>query len=302
MTYPRRVVYPTDKSYGLPESSEGIGPGAKSRGDRTRRSWTVREEKILMATLKDLVAHGWKSKNGFRPGYLTRIEEAFKKEFPNSDIKGTPYINSKITQWKKSYYSMMGILDRSGVGFNMNRDFKNDCDNDRWEHIVKVRLDANARLMRNKLWPLWEDWKEVFGNDWVTGGVSEVMHEAFNEFSPNTDVQEGPGANEYNVNLEDLPANTPIPEQVPPEAPEDGAPEDGAGQNIHGSQQDKNRGKKCKSPEGSDAFIAIHGKLHEDTNSGLDRVTERIGYEFDVRKSRKEVYNILGTIRITLQE
>ncbi|KAL1548308.1 hypothetical protein AAHA92_16554 [Salvia divinorum] len=177
----------------------------------------------------------------------------------------------------------------------MNRDFKIDCDNDQWEQIVKV--DANARLMRNKSWPLWEDWKEVFGKDRATGGVSEVMHEAFNDFSPNTDVQEGPVANEYNVNLEDLPANTPTPEQVPPEAPEDGA-----GQNVQGSQQDKNHGKKRKSPEGSDAFIAILGKLHEDTNSRLDRLTERIGYEFDVSKSRKEVYNILGTIGITLQE
>lgn len=87
---------------------------------------------------KELVALRWKSDNGFRPGYLSRIEEAIKKEFHHSDLKGNPHVTSKITQWKKSYYSLVNILGRSGVGFNSNGDYKIEVDNDQWDQIVNV--------------------------------------------------------------------------------------------------------------------------------------------------------------------
>ncbi|KAG6392820.1 hypothetical protein SASPL_147047 [Salvia splendens] len=69
-----------------------------NRGDRTRRSWSGKEEEILAATMKELVAQGWKSDNGFRSGYLNKIEEALKREFPTSDIKVNPHVQSKIFQ------------------------------------------------------------------------------------------------------------------------------------------------------------------------------------------------------------
>ncbi|KAG6389717.1 hypothetical protein SASPL_151190 [Salvia splendens] len=74
------------------QDSSGLGTGTRARGDRTRRSWSAREEEVLMWTLKDLVARGWKSDNGFRSGYLTRIEEVLNREFPKSGIKGTPHV------------------------------------------------------------------------------------------------------------------------------------------------------------------------------------------------------------------
>lgn len=46
------------------------------KGDRTRRMWTPREEEILAETLLELVARGWKADNGFRAGYLTKIEDS----------------------------------------------------------------------------------------------------------------------------------------------------------------------------------------------------------------------------------
>ncbi|KAG6421430.1 hypothetical protein SASPL_117982 [Salvia splendens] len=39
----------------------------------------VREEEILIATLKELTANGWKCDNGYRAGYLTRIKEVIKQ-------------------------------------------------------------------------------------------------------------------------------------------------------------------------------------------------------------------------------
>ncbi|KAG6427581.1 hypothetical protein SASPL_111827 [Salvia splendens] len=60
-------------------------------------------EEILAATLLELVARGWKSDNYFRAGYLTKIEDNIRTEFPDSDLKGTPHITSKISAWKKTY-------------------------------------------------------------------------------------------------------------------------------------------------------------------------------------------------------
>ncbi|KAG6430532.1 hypothetical protein SASPL_108602 [Salvia splendens] len=65
--------------------------------NRSRRSWSDTEEATLVIALKDLVVSGWKSDNGFKGGYLTRIEEAMKRDFPKTDLKATPHISSKIS-------------------------------------------------------------------------------------------------------------------------------------------------------------------------------------------------------------
>ena len=93
-----------------------MGPNRKA--DRSRRIWSIREEEILMATLKDLTANGWKSDNGFRNGYLVRAREAIKREFPKTDIMLHPHIYSKITTWKRNYGSLKMMLNHSGIGFN----------------------------------------------------------------------------------------------------------------------------------------------------------------------------------------
>ncbi|KAL8458718.1 hypothetical protein ACS0TY_036286 [Phlomoides rotata] len=98
-------------------NQDGSRAGAASKTDKTRRIWTTREEQVLMAALKDLVAHGWKSDNGFHTGYLVSCENAMKVAFPNTGLLATPHIASKITSWKKSYGNIV-TAQYSGVGFN----------------------------------------------------------------------------------------------------------------------------------------------------------------------------------------
>lgn len=108
------------------------------RCDRPRRSRFVREEVVLLSCLNDMVARGWKSDNGFRGGYAGKIENWMKNEFPTTDLMADPHVQSKLTRWKKNYYLLSKILDRSGVGFNLHNDFKIDCPDDQWDQIVKV--------------------------------------------------------------------------------------------------------------------------------------------------------------------
>lgn len=106
----------------------------------SRRIWSPEEEKVLLVSLKSLVAQGYKSDNGFRIGYLKKLEEAMKMEFPFSNIKAEPHIRSKLTAWKKTYGAIMSILSRSGVGFNVHGDEKIDADPEAWEEIIRVYL------------------------------------------------------------------------------------------------------------------------------------------------------------------
>ncbi|KAG6415545.1 hypothetical protein SASPL_122958 [Salvia splendens] len=71
--------------------------------DRTRRMWSDREEQVLLTSLMELVVHGWKSDNGFRSGYLKKLEDDLRREFPTTDLKASPNITSKLQAWKKSY-------------------------------------------------------------------------------------------------------------------------------------------------------------------------------------------------------
>lgn len=96
-----------------------------------------------MAAMKELIVTGWKSDNGFRSGYLNKLEAAMNKAFPNTDLKRMPHINSKLSSWKKNYYSLTSMLSRSGVGWNLNGNFTIDCTNDQWELIVKVSCGSS---------------------------------------------------------------------------------------------------------------------------------------------------------------
>lgn len=71
-----------------------------SKAEKTRRSCSRREEEILIACLKDMVASRWKVDNGFKVGNLNVLEQHMTKAFPGTDLRATPYIHSKIHVWK----------------------------------------------------------------------------------------------------------------------------------------------------------------------------------------------------------
>ncbi|KAL8534717.1 hypothetical protein ACS0TY_010668 [Phlomoides rotata] len=62
---------------------------------------------IVSYKLKDLVAKGQKTDNGFRTGYLNKLEDALRKAFPGCDLQATPHITSKITTWRKHYSAIV---------------------------------------------------------------------------------------------------------------------------------------------------------------------------------------------------
>ncbi|KAG6403671.1 hypothetical protein SASPL_135899 [Salvia splendens] len=264
-----------------------------------RRCWTESEETILMSAMKELAATGWKSDNGFRSGYLTRALEALKREFPKTDIVVHPHIKSKITTWKKNYYSLMQILDRSGVGFNADGDYKIDIDNEQWAQVVEK--DSNAKYIRNKSWPMFSDWKEIFGKDRADGLKGMDTGEAVQKiYGSKVDVGES-SAKSSPITLDELFPDEVFPGGVVPEMVDEST---SAPAPVRVPTRVQNKlPKKRKTEDKMDSVLALMNRIHEDTNERLKDISNRIGYEFDLSTKRTEVFNQLkGMPGLTIKQ
>ncbi|KAG8372411.1 hypothetical protein BUALT_Bualt12G0063400 [Buddleja alternifolia] len=82
--------------------------------------------------------------------------------------------------WKKQYGSLFTIIDSSEVDWNETTRML-ETTNEAWEKVDKN--DPSARLMRNKSWPFYREWCEVFGKDKVTGQGAEDIVEAIGGMS-----------------------------------------------------------------------------------------------------------------------
>ncbi|KAG6400169.1 hypothetical protein SASPL_136994 [Salvia splendens] len=264
-----------------------------------RRCWTEREEAVLMAAMKELTATGWKSDNGFRSGYLTRALEALKREFPKTDIVVHPHIKSKITSWKKNYYSLMQILDRSGVGFNADGEYKIDIDDEQWAQVVQK--DSNAKYMRNKSWPMLSDWKEIFGKDRAEGLKGLDTGEAVQKiYGAKVAVGES-SAMDSPITLEELFPDEVFPSGVMAEMVDECT---SAPAHVRAHPRVHNKApKKRETGDKMDTVLALMNRIHEDTNERLKDIFSRIGYEFDLSTKRTEVFNQLkGMPGLTIKQ
>ncbi|KAG8373656.1 hypothetical protein BUALT_Bualt11G0046900 [Buddleja alternifolia] len=75
------------------------------------------------------------------------------------------------------------MLSRSGFGFNSTTNMITVNSQEVWDNYIKT--DSNARTMRFKSWPLYDDWVEIFGKDRATGeaveGFADVVQQLLNK-------------------------------------------------------------------------------------------------------------------------
>ncbi|KAH7663454.1 hypothetical protein IHE45_14G056700 [Dioscorea alata] len=74
-------------------------------GKRSTHQWSAHEDGFLIQCCLDLKdKDGWNGDNGtFRPGYLVHLEKTMAEKIPNCQIKGTPYIQSRLKTLKSQY-------------------------------------------------------------------------------------------------------------------------------------------------------------------------------------------------------
>lgn len=143
-------------------------------------------------------------------------------------------------------------------------------------------MDVNARLMRNKMWPHYDDWKEIFGKDRATGNNAEDVVEAWNdlreedhsrpehftapddEFSYENDINEDNGDRES--------------------------------QSAKNEVQPNNKAKKRKVHDPLQGVCELLSEMNRSQNVRLEHLANRIGYEFDMGKARQETLKQLKEI------
>lgn len=138
--------------------------------------------------------------------------------------------------------------------------------------------------MREKEWPLLEGWKEVFGKDRATGeGAKDVMESA-NEMISEHQVSGSVGRQ--------IPDNIIYVE----ETVEENAEINSFCQSTHGDSQAIPKGKKRKAHDPIEKLCDLLSNIHKDTNIRLQDLAERLGYQADIGKARKEVFPMLQKI------
>ncbi|CAL5340837.1 unnamed protein product [Camellia sinensis] len=76
-----------------------------------------------------IVNNRMKQDNAFKANYLMKLEEKLLEMLPETNLRGTLHIESKIKIWKKHYNCVAGMLDTIGFGWN-DTEKKVDVEND----------------------------------------------------------------------------------------------------------------------------------------------------------------------------
>ncbi|KAJ9693086.1 hypothetical protein PVL29_011998 [Vitis rotundifolia] len=139
----------------------------RGRG-RNKRVWTPSEDEKLVECLVELCVLGKvKCDNGFKPGAFLQVEKMLEEKLPNSGLKASPHIESRVKTLKKQFNAIMDMLTH-GSGFSWDNAKKMVlCDQDVFEGWVKGHKDANG--LRLKPFPHFDDLSLVFGKDRANG-------------------------------------------------------------------------------------------------------------------------------------
>ena len=77
------------------------------------------EKEALLGILELFVLRDYHCDNGnFKLGSYTLISKELQVNCPNSGLKATPHIESKMKIWKKQYGIVFNMLNKSGFGWN----------------------------------------------------------------------------------------------------------------------------------------------------------------------------------------
>ncbi|KAL6220351.1 hypothetical protein ACLB2K_008107 [Fragaria x ananassa] len=235
----------------------------QTRSTATRRKWTKFEEDAMLSVLDDFVARGMRCENGtFKSGTLVQMEEAMSRLCPDSNLKASPHIESKLKKWKESYSIVYDLSNKSGFAWNDNRKCIEVDNNDAWD--IYVQHNKSAKGWRNKSYPIYDRLAAIFGKDRANGKGAEVPANM-------ADVQSNNEAN---------------PEQVVNEGVSPTSINQECGQSEHVS-------RKRKRADDADKLVVALSKVFEDSGKRMQMVTEAIlkGNEdrSDIAKELKEM-------------
>ncbi|KAL7251347.1 hypothetical protein ACSBR1_013228 [Camellia fascicularis] len=150
------------------QASRGMddtGTTSSRKKGKPRRFWNHREEVFLITTMKDVIA------SNPRAGFYNKCEKKILSAFPGTDLRASPHIDSKIKFWRKQYNTLQDMLNISGFGWDDGQKMVLVDSDDVWQNYVRRMLDAKG--MRNRPFPFYEDWLILFGKDRTTAELAK---------------------------------------------------------------------------------------------------------------------------------
>ncbi|XP_057769446.1 uncharacterized protein LOC130989450 [Salvia miltiorrhiza] len=139
------------------------------------------------------------------------------------------------------------------------------------------KVDDNAKNMRYKSWPYFDQWSEIFGKDRATKDVAEDLMEAARQMYHNIDLTQPQDADgDYHVTLDDMNENVPLADSV--------------SQTQQAESEVRPPKKLRKKGGGGDKMFEYMAEISRDTKTSLYTIAGRMGHDQDISKARKEVY------------
>ncbi|KAL7243003.1 hypothetical protein ACSBR1_015418 [Camellia fascicularis] len=249
------------------------------KNGKPRRFWNNREEVFLIITMTDVTASNprWKlDNNQFRAGFYNECEKKILSAFPGTDLRATPYIDSKIKLWRKQYNTLQDMLKISGFGWDDEQKMVLVHNDHVWLNYARIYIIRvpDAKRMRNRRFPFYEDWLILFEKDRATGELAKDPADAVaameNE-DANVTTEKGDKSyvEQFSINMGNMDYSMSTLGNVPNRA--------------DSTKTGKKRGRHA---EGIPTELLEMAKnlrsFIENTNTTMVEITHRIGYSHDL--------------------
>ncbi|XP_021756862.1 uncharacterized protein LOC110721936 [Chenopodium quinoa] len=153
-------------------SASGGGRG------RNKRFWTAEEDRVLVSALSDLaVDPHWRCDNGFRRGYMVRLEEVIGHALSGCGLKASPHIDSRLKTLVAKFRAISQMLNTSGFVWDDER---------KMVYVERVVYDEyckshpNCKNLYGVSFLHFQELQNIYGKDYATGKPSEGYVEAIN--------------------------------------------------------------------------------------------------------------------------
>ncbi|GAB4852062.1 hypothetical protein Ancab_040541 [Ancistrocladus abbreviatus] len=160
-------------------NSVETGEVIRGRG-KSKRFWTQEEVQALVESLHELsVDAQWKGENGFKNGYLVRLEEMLHQKVPGCGLKADPHIDSKLRALKRKFDAIHEMLGKSRFGWDIN--------------TTTIKVDKKDHKDARGLWgmpfPHYDMLLEVYGSNRANGQDVETFFDAINNMKKSMETQ-----------------------------------------------------------------------------------------------------------------
>ncbi|KAL2926876.1 putative tyrosine-protein phosphatase OCA1 [Bienertia sinuspersici] len=144
----------------------------QTRG-RNKRFWIAEEDKALINALHELSTDPhWKCENGFRNGYMNRLEELIEKAIPGCGLKSSPHIDSRLKTLVGKFKAITQMLATSGFKWD---DERNMISMDRSVYVEYCKSHPNCNNLYDIPFPHLHAMTEIYGKDYATGKLLKLF-------------------------------------------------------------------------------------------------------------------------------